>query len=61
MKSYKIKSFIYFLLFVAAALFYNNIEQKENFQDDITSNEVVEIDNKQLKNSDTEEQDAPLQ
>ncbi|GMN11225.1 hypothetical protein MTsPCn9_20700 [Croceitalea sp. MTPC9] len=61
MKTYKIKSFIYFLLFAVAAFFYNKIEQEKKFQDEITSSEVVNIDTKQLEDSESEDLDTPLQ
>ena len=61
MKSYKIKSFIYFLLFAVAAFFYNNIEQEQNFQDKMTSTEVVDIDIDELEDPDSEELDTPIQ
>ncbi|WP_394974919.1 hypothetical protein [uncultured Croceitalea sp.] len=61
MKTYKIKSFIYFLLFAVAAFFYNNIEQDKKFQDQITSNEVVDIDTEQLEDSETDELETPIQ
>ncbi|MFD2588398.1 hypothetical protein ACFSQJ_15790 [Croceitalea marina] len=61
MKTYKIKSFIYFLLFAVAAFFYNNIEQEQKFQDKITSSEVVDIDTEQLEDSDADELETPVQ
>jgi len=61
MKSYKIKSFFYFLLFAIAAFFYNNIEQEQKFQDQITASEVVDIDMEELEDKDSEELDTPLQ
>lgn len=61
MKSYKIKSFIYFLLFAIAAFFYNNIEQEQKFQDQITSSEVVDIDTEQLEDTDSDELETPVQ
>ncbi|WP_350290127.1 hypothetical protein [uncultured Croceitalea sp.] len=60
MKSYKIKSFIYFLLFAIAAFFYNNIEQEQKFQDQITSSEVVDIDTEQLEDADSDELETPV-
>jgi hypothetical protein len=61
MKSYKIKSFIYFLLFATAAFFYNQVEQEKKFQDQITSSEVVDIDTEELEDTNTEEVDSQLQ
>ena len=43
MKSYKIKSFIFFLLFATAALFYNKIEQEDKFKEKVASSEVVDM------------------
>jgi len=59
MKSYKIKSFVYFLLFAVAAFFYNNIEQEKDFQNQITSSEVVDLDIKELEETDSEELNTP--
>ena len=61
MKSYKIKSFFYFLLFAIAAFFYNNIEQEQKFQNQITANKVVDTDMEELEDKDSEELDTPLQ
>jgi hypothetical protein len=61
MKSYKIKSFFYFLLFAVAAFFYNNMEQEQKFQDQITSSEVVDMDMEELEDTDSKEPDTPIQ
>jgi hypothetical protein len=61
MKTYKIKSFIYFLLFAIAAFFYNEVEQEKKFPDQITSNEVVDIDTEQLEETNSEEVDSQIQ
>lgn len=61
MKTYKIKSFIYFLLFAAAAFFYNEIEEKQKFQDEITTSEVANIDNEQFEEVASEDLDNPVQ
>jgi len=61
MKSYKIKSFFYFLLFAIAAFFYNNLEQEQKFQDQITASEMVDIDMEELEETDSEELETPLQ
>ncbi len=61
MKTYKIKSFIYFLLFAVAAFFYNNIEQEQKFQNQITSSEVVDMDTEQLEDSDIDKVENPVQ
>jgi hypothetical protein len=61
MKSYKIKSFFYFLLFAVAAFFYNNMEQEQKFQDQITTSEVVDMDMEELEDTDSKEPDTPIQ
>lgn len=61
MKSYKIKSFFYFLLFAIAAFFYNNIEQEQKFQDRITTSEVVDMDMEELEDTDSKEPETPIQ
>ena len=61
MKSYKIKSFFYFLLFAIAAFFYNNLEQEQKFQDQITTSKVVDMEIEELEETDSEELETPLQ
>lgn len=60
MKSYKIKSFIYFLLFALAAFFYNEIEQEQKFQEELVSSQVAEIDTEQVEAIDSKELNAQL-
>lgn len=60
MKSYKIKSFIYFLLFAVAAFFYNEIEQEQKFQEELVSSQVAEIDTEQVEAIDSKELNAQL-
>ena len=57
MKTYKIKSFIYFLLFATAAFFYNHIEEQEEFKEKIATTEVVKTELDNLENKDLEESD----
>ena len=57
MKTYKIKSFIYFLLFATAAFFYNNLEEQEEFKEKIATTEVVKTELDDLEDKDLDESD----
>ena len=48
MKTYKIKSLIYFCCFLVASLVYYQIEQDDQFQEQLISSEVVETDMQDL-------------
>jgi len=61
MKTYKIKSFFYFLLFTVAAFIYNNFEQEQKFQDQITSSKMADVDMEELEDTDSEQLDTTLQ
>ena len=56
MKTYKIKSFIYFLVFATAAFFYNKVEQKNDFPEQIKTSEIVDIDNADFEDADLEDE-----
>ncbi|KPM32339.1 Hypothetical protein I595_1991 [Croceitalea dokdonensis DOKDO 023] len=44
MKSYKIKSLVYFACFLAAAVFYYNFEKEVNLQQEILTANVAETE-----------------
>ena len=58
MKSYKIRSLIYFGCFVAAAVVYYNIEQNEFFQNSILSSQVVDVEPEENQEKENEEDKA---
>ena len=62
MKTYKIRSLLFFLSFATAAFVYNKVEQQEKFQEKIASNEVVDMQPQDLhEDNDSKDLDTPLQ
>ena len=52
MKAYKIRSFLFFCCFVAAATFYYNLEQEENLQEQMAPAEMVDLKTSDSNNAD---------
>ncbi|WP_350287863.1 hypothetical protein [uncultured Croceitalea sp.] len=55
MKAYKVKSLIYLSCFVAAAVYYYNTEQQDNFKDQLASATVAETEFQDASELETEE------
>ena len=49
------------MLFATAAFFYNAIEEEQEFQNQIISSDVVDVDTDQLEEIESDELENPIQ
>lgn len=61
MKTYKIKSLICFIIFAVAAFFYNKVETENNFQEQVKAAELVDLNNSDLEDIDSNEDDTHIE